>query len=185
MTVKKYFPYLVISCLFLSCENNLKEVQELNTKSTGVEVARHIETYYYGGNGKLKAKLTAPLLYRYMKSAPYMEINDGLRVDFYNDSLQLESVLTARKGYYNEGENDMWVKDSVVVINREGNRLDCEDLHWDPKNQEFFTKHFAKMTSATGITIGKDGLKANQDFSRIGFFNSHANFEIDSTLGAP
>ncbi|GAA4301179.1 LPS export ABC transporter periplasmic protein LptC [Compostibacter hankyongensis] len=180
--MKKILSCLVLFCICCGgCENDLQQVQQLNTRDIGVEVAKNIETYYYSANGQIKAKMTAPQLHRYMKNPPYMEINNGLRVDFYNDSLQVESILTAKKGYFNEGNNEMWVKDSVVVINREGRRLDCQDLYWDAKKQQFYTHNPATITSPTEVLYGRNGLTANQDFSSYQILHTSGLFQ-DSTM---
>lgn len=184
--VKKSFPYLfLMGMLAVSCVNDLKTVEELNATETGVEVAKDVETFYYGPGGRLKGRLTAPLLHRYMLDTPVVELNHGLRVDFYNDSLQLQSILTAKKGRYWENSNDIIVSDSVVVRNREGKRLDCEELHWDPKKQQFFTDKPALVTTADRTFYGANGLVANQDFTWYELRNLKGTMIMDSTFLAP
>ncbi len=44
-------------------------------------------------NAKVKAKLTAPYMRRSEMDSPYVEFPNTLHVDFYNDSLKIESVM--------------------------------------------------------------------------------------------
>src|SRR5688500_980875 len=57
---------LILGCFFFTgCENDLKKVDSLLEKKTGVEEAKDIEAYLSEG-GKTKAKLLAPLMLRVM-----------------------------------------------------------------------------------------------------------------------
>jgi LPS export ABC transporter protein LptC len=146
-----------------SCVNDVHEVENLNRQSVQVEVAHNIISYY-SRSGKVNARLTAPLLYRYLDQQPYVLLNHGLRVEFYNDSLQVSSVLTAKKGEYFSNSSKILVSDSVVVVNRKGERLECRELQWDAGKQQFFTNKPVKITTASETIYG-DGLLANEDFT--------------------
>lgn len=174
---------LLIGLLLLSsCVNDLKQIKALSEKGSGVEVARGVKTYYYGPNGNVKGILSAPVLYRYLSDTPYMLMDSGLRVNFYNDSLQLQTVLTAKKGRYFEKTNDIVVQDSVVVVTVDGNKLLTDELHWDPRKQVFYTHKPARLLTETRDVVGKDGLTAPGDLSTYTFFNPSGEMEMDSTF---
>ena len=143
--------------------NDVHEVERLNRQSIEVEVAHNIMSYY-SRDGKVNARLTAPLLYRYLNRQPYVVLNKGLRVEFFNDSLKVTSVLTAKKGAYFSTTSKMEVSDSVVVVNNKGERLECQELEWDAGKQQFTTDRPVKIITATETIFG-DGLRANQDFT--------------------
>lgn len=182
--MKRIFSYLVLLIVCSSCVNKLEDVEALNQKDVGVEVARHIHTYYYGANGNLKGILTAPVLYRYMLDTPYIELNEGLKVVFYNDSLQEQSVLTAKKGRYFENSDIIVVSDSVVVTTKDGKRLETDELHWDPEKQHFYTKKPVKLTTASQVIYGKHGLIAPPDISWYQFNSASGDIKVDSTFQA-
>lgn len=179
--MKRLFPYLALIIL-CSCVNKLKDVEALSQKSTSVEIAQHIHTYYYGPNGNLKGILTAPVLYRYMLDTPYMELNQGLKVQFYNDSLQQQSVLTAKNGRYFENSNNIVVSDSVVVTTRDGKILETDELFWDPQKQQFYTQKPVKLTTPSQVIFGKHGLVAPPDISWYQFNSASGNIKVDSTF---
>lgn len=163
------------------CVNDLKQVEALHERSVGVEVAKNIKTYYYGQTGQLKGLLTAPLLYRYMKDTPYMVMDHGLRVDFYNDSMQVQSVLTAKKGEYFENSANIVVRDSVVVTTiQSGKKLETSELHWDPDKQQFYTNKPATLTLPTRTVFAQNGLVAPPDISWYRLFQVSGNLKMDS-----
>lgn len=184
--MKRLIPYLAFIFFLSGCVNDLKKIESLGKKNVGVEVAQDIKTYYYGANGHLKGILTSPVMYRYVRDTPYMVMDEGLKVDFYNDSLQIQSVLTAKKGEYWENTNNILVKDSVVVTSMGGKRiLKTNELFWDPKNQQFYTHSLATLTTPEQTIIGKNGLVAPADLSWYKFFNTSGEMKVDSGYFSP
>ncbi|MBY0535856.1 MAG: LPS export ABC transporter periplasmic protein LptC [Chitinophagaceae bacterium] len=157
---------LLVSCFFMfSCENDQKQVDEMFSKKTAVEEAAGVESYLSQG-GKVKAKLTAPYMLRYLIDSPYLEFNRTLHVDFYNDSNQVESILDAHYAKHKEFQRTVLLRDSVVIINKvNGDTLKTDELWWDQNKQEFYTDKVVHIYQRTGYTIGKFGLRAKQDFS--------------------
>lgn len=159
--------FLAIFFLLSACENSEQELRERVKRKTGVDEARNIETYFSQG-GKVKAKLTSVLMLRYQDSLPRVEFPNKLHVDFYNDSLQMESVLDALYGRYIEGQNKMFLRDSVVVIQKfNQDTLRCEELWWDQNKQKFYTDKPIKVTKKDGTVLPGKGLEASQDFRNI------------------
>lgn len=154
------------SCFFvIACENDPKAVDNLFSKKTAIEEAFTIESYLSQG-AKVKAKLTAPYMKRYMADSPYVEFPKSLHVDFYNDSTQVESTLDAHYARHFEFERKVLLKDSVVVINiKNGDTLRTSELWWDQNAQKFYTSKLVRIYQRTGYQIGKDGMTARQDFS--------------------
>jgi hypothetical protein len=68
--------FLAAGCLF-SCENDDSVIADLTKKKVMVEEARHIESYL-SQDGKIKAKLTAPLMLRVLTDTVYLEFPNTL-----------------------------------------------------------------------------------------------------------
>lgn len=132
---------LIAGCFFVpACENDVNEVKELGKRKAGVDEGRNIESYL-SLDGHMRAKLTAPLLLSYQgDSARKAEFPQSLHVDFYNDSLIVESQLSAKYGRYLEGESKVFLRDSVVVFNIKGDTLFCKELWWDQNSGKFHTE---------------------------------------------
>lgn len=153
---------LVLVTLFTSCENSVEELKALSDKRIAVEEAFNIESYLSQG-GKMRARLTAPVMNRYQTDSPYIEFPKKLHVDFYNDSLVIESQLDALYGRFREKEQKVFLRDSVVVFNLRRDTLRCKELWWDRNTQMFFTEKEVEIHQPDKIIYGT-GLEADQSF---------------------
>ena len=164
---------LLSGCLFLSaCENDIAVIQGLSKKTEGVETGKQIESYMSQA-GKMKAKLTAPIMKHYQTDTPYVEFPNTLHVDFYNDSLKIESRLDARYGRYKESENKVFLKDSVRIYNISGDTLWCRELWWDQQKEQFYTDKPIRIHKKDGTIInGANGLEAAQNFTWYVIYNN-------------
>lgn len=169
---------LIISCFFLvACENDPQVVKEWTERKVLFEEGKNIESYLSQG-GKMKAKLVSPLMYRYQSDTVYAEFPKTLHVDFYDDSVRVESWLTAMYGKYFENLNKVYLRDSVTVINLDGDTLRCPDLWWDQNLQKFFTDKPARLDGKDKHIVGTQGLEATQDLKVIQFKYPTGPFQI-------
>lgn len=167
---KRFFrniPVLIITCcclLIIACENDVSKIPNYRKKQIGVEEGKNIESYY-SENSKVKAKLTAPVMNRYQTDSPYYEFPKTLHVDFFNDSMKVESKLDALYGKYRQNESKVFLRDSVVVKNiLKGDTLHCDELWWDQNTQKFYTDKPVRINTKDKILFGK-GLEAAQNFT--------------------
>lgn len=171
--MKIHFSYtaavLCFIAFFLSaCENDKKKIEEWTKDVEMREEAFGVEGFL-SQEGKARARLTAPIMYRLSKDTIMTEFPKTLHVDFYNDSIQKESWLDCLYGKYYESMNKVYLRDSVVVINTKGDTLKCQDLWWDQATKLFYSDNYAEYrTKDKKIYPGK-GLEATQDFSRVTF----------------
>ena len=124
---------------------------------------------YISQKGKMKAKLTAPLMLRVMADTQYVEFPRSLHVDFYDDSTKIETWLDSKYGKYFENYNKVYLKDSVVVITLKGDTLRCHDLWWDQNKGIFFTDSVATYRSPGNDITGGKGMEATQDLKTVKF----------------
>lgn len=157
----------LIVCVAVSlngCENNMSKIPQYRKKQNGVSEGRDIESYYSQG-GKVKAKLTAPIMLRYEMDSSYTEFPKSLHVDFYNDTLKIESKVDALYGKYYSSLNKVFLRDSVVVKNiLKGDTLHCDELWWDQNTKKFYTDKPVRINTKDKILFGK-GLEAAENFS--------------------
>ena len=132
------------------------------------EEARNIESYL-SQEGKMKAKLKAPLMIRVEADTVYVEFPKTLHVDFYNDSTKIETRLDSKYGKYFETLNKVYLRDSVVVINIKGDTLKSPDLWWDQNTKLFYTDKYAIYHGIGKNIYGGKGLVATQDLTSITF----------------
>lgn len=175
------FAFVFSLLAMISCENDMNAIMNLDKKTAAVEEGKDIESMY-SQTGRVKAKLTALLMLRHLQPPIYVEFSKGLKVLFFNDTLGLESTLTARYGKYFENDANIFLRDHVVVINKKGERLDCEELNWDSKKQKFLSNKAVRISTPTDTLYGT-GLESNQDFSDYTILHPSGPFTIqDSTM---
>ncbi|HQW85521.1 MAG TPA: LPS export ABC transporter periplasmic protein LptC [Ferruginibacter sp.] len=159
-----YTTFFVLALFTSSCGNSDAEIDQYNQKSLGIEEIKNADINYTIA-GKPKAKLTSPLMLRVQQSNPYVEFPKTLHVDFFNENGEIDSRLDAHYGKYFEQESKVFLKDSVRVINTQGDTLYCNELWWDRNRigREFYTDKPVRIRKKMEVTDGT-GMEAAQNF---------------------
>lgn len=164
-----YAAALITGCCFVSaCENDEKKI-EAYTKNVVMKEEATTVVSYLSQSGKMKAKLTAPLMFRVTTDTVYVEFPNALHVDFYDDSTKVESWLDSKYGKYYENIGKVYLKDSVVVITMKGDTLRSPDLWWDQNSKLFYTDKYAIYHGIGKNIYGGKGLVATQDLRSLTF----------------
>ncbi len=157
---------LLLFSTAVSCENDLVEVHAL-VPDEAVRRER-IENFHiiYSDSARVLIQAMGPLMYRYLEPEdPREEFPGGLTVMFFDpDFGQLTSRLSANYGVRREQAGQFVVRDSVVWISEDGNRLETEELIWDDKKEKVYTNKFVVIRSPERIIYGH-GFEANRDFT--------------------
>lgn len=176
--MKQYFSKIPIqfttgficSVLLLSaCENDINTVRNLGKKVIGVDEAKNVESYL-SQDGKTKAKLVAPTMILSQEDyGKRIEYPHTLRVDFFDDSLKIQSKLFARIGTYSERDSKVLLKDSVIVFNVKGDTLISKELIWDQNTQRFTTEKevYISNTKPVRQTLIGVGFSSDQNLTDV------------------
>jgi LPS export ABC transporter protein LptC len=159
--------FICLSCIvFLSaCVNDIDEVNKTTKLAEpGIERGKDIELYY-SENGDVKVKVTAPTVIRFLTPPPYTEFDNGLRVDFYNDSMRVTSWLTANYGIRYESEAKTILRNDVQVVNENNEHLSTEELIWDEKRHIIYSEKFVKITTPDQVIYG-EGMEADEQLTK-------------------
>lgn len=165
---------LFLGCFFItSCENDVKKIDALLQNRAAVEEAFTIQSFL-SQNGEVKAKLTAPYMMLVHGDSPYVEFTRTMHVDFFTDSTVIESTLDSRYAKYFQNSGLVFLKDSVVVINKNNrDTLRTNELWWDRDKREFRTDKPVQIYQQDKTIYGR-GLWGLQDFSK---------YKIDTITG--
>ena len=155
-------------CFVCSCENDENVIKTMTEKVVMREEAVNIESLL-SQEGKLRAKLKAPLMLRVFADTLYAEFPKSLHCDFYNADTQIESWLDSKYGKYYENLGKVYLRDSVVVITIKGDTLKSPDLWWDQNTKMFYTDKYATYHAPGKQVSGTIGLEATQDLTSIIF----------------
>lgn len=165
--------------LLCGCENDPKEIQQISAAAAPTEDKATDVTLLYSRGDHLEARLFIDEFIRAGNARPpYTEAQKGLRIEFFNPNLQVESVLTAKYARWYEQQNNVLIRNNVVIVNKKGERMQTEELVWNQKAGKFFTEKFVRISTATQMLYG-DGMEANQDFSTYQIKNLKGSVAVD------
>jgi len=155
---------LLTAVLLWSCENDMATINQLNSRAEQVEEARDVRTLFSQG-GTLKAILTSPLMLRRLGDSVVIEFPKTMHVDFYDSLGKVESWLDARYARYIENGSRVLLRDSVRVINRQGDTLRTQELWWDQTARLFYTDSVVRIIQRDKRIKGGRGMEASQDLT--------------------
>ena len=182
--IKIFSAAFITGCFFvLGCKNNYQEVQNMGKKNAvAVDEAITVESYM-SQNGKVKAKLTAPIMRTTESDTPQTEFPKTLHVEFYNDSTKWESRLFAKYGLYYRSTRLVKLRDSVIVFNNKGDTVRTEEMWWDQNKETIYSNVPVHIRKPKGEYIDGSGMVADQNFSKWTITNAKGPLNVpDSTL---
>jgi LPS export ABC transporter protein LptC len=134
-------------------------------------------TVVFSDSARVKAVLWAGYIASYQHQR-YTLLNDSIHVDFYSETGEHSSLLTARRGRVNDATQDFEAYDNVVVVSDSGTTLKTERLFWTNAERTIHTDAFVDITSPTERIMGQgmvsdQGLKNYRIFKVTGSAVSH------------
>jgi LPS export ABC transporter protein LptC len=158
---------LFFVCLFLmSCEKKTGYIPKSDLLNLPSLTAKDFITVA-NDSGMLQLKMYARIIEQYdNKPIPYSEFKSGIRVVFYEGKKDSVASVTAKYARFTKKENLWELRDSVVVINEKGDKLETELLFWNQADDRIYTDRFVKITNVDQITMGT-GLESNSKMTVV------------------
>ena len=177
---RNILPGILLCTIFIfSCKNDPKEINALVTKGTAQEDKAYDVTILQSENGSVKVRLFAKEFIRNdVAKPPYIDMKKGLKAEVFNDSMVVESTLTAKYARFYEKQGNILIRDNIVVINKKGEKLETEELVWNQGAKKVFTEKFVKITTPSQVMYG-DGLEANEDFTWYRILNPKGIVQVN------
>ncbi len=163
-----------------SCSNDLETIKEISIQNQSVFPVETINDceIIYSDSSKVRVLLSAAIMNRFNHEKKYVEIEDGLKVHFFDESGKKESELLSDYAIIDEENDVMQAQKNVVVRNVNGDVLESETLNWSQEKQEIFTDDFIKITTANEVIYGQ-GLVSNQNFTKYTIKKIKGTISID------
>ncbi len=164
----------------ISCENDIKEVQELTAKQdSAIMSAKEIEMKYTI-NGELQVFVKAPLLNKYVEQdgKSYIDFPKGMDLTFYDEFGNISSTLKSNYSIYWESDGIWEAKYDVEAVNEKGEKLNTEYLIWHQETEKISSDKFVTMTTNDGVIYG-DGFVSNQNFTSWELINGRGVINVD------
>jgi len=133
----------------LSCKkgNKIPEFDISNLPSLTVKY----DTTVYFDSGKVVLRMISPIMEQYDNSEdPYYEFKMGLHVDVFQPS----GTISSKYAIYTKNANLWELRDSVVVINENQDKLETESLFWNQTKDLIYTDRFVKFTNEDQVIMG-------------------------------
>lgn len=149
-------PVILLIMILVSCENKIPVIPKSDLLTLPSNSAKNFSSVLTD-SGKTQLIISAPILESYDKaSPPYSEFRSGIKVDVYNGKDTTVATVTSK--YAKCTSNNLWeLRDSVIVINENNEKLETELLFWNQEKDKIYTDRFVKITSE------------NEDIQGIGF----------------
>jgi len=120
-------------------------------------------TILYSDSAVVRVKIEAPRQLEFENGDK--EFPNTIFIEFYEPTGELSSTLAANKAYYTKQTDVYKANGDVEVIGYlEPQKLNTEELFWNPGDEEIYTETFVRIETDDQISTG-NGLKAKQDFS--------------------
>jgi LPS export ABC transporter protein LptC len=163
-----------------ACETNKVSQSEAVVTEEALKIDRADSvTLLISKDGNTKARLrTKEFLQNDGAKPPYLDMNKGLQVEFYNMEMQVESILSAKTARFYPSNNNFLVRDSVVVVNTAGDTLKTQELVWNNQLQKFFSDVPVEIIRSGSSSFGS-GMEANQDLTWIRIFNQRGTVPVE------
>ena len=163
--LKKGFSILVVS-LFFSCDDGssiLKQINQFNENPVGIAYDIRMT---YTDSAKVKAILTAPINLDYTHlSFMYSEFPEGLKIIFYNDDNEENTVVADYGILYNQ-TRIVDLQGNVVLLSNDGSRLETSQMYWDSEKEWLFTEQPFTFKSENE-DMAATRLDTNKEFSKF------------------
>ena len=178
--MKKALIILASPILLLSCVNDLDDIQKVTFDPKAPdEVTKNLHVFYTD-SGYARVEIFATLAETFSRPEALTKLSDGIKVNFFSEDGEIVSTLTALYGEVNFDKGELFVQDSVQLINHaKEQRLETERLNCNKRDSSIYTKNNVVVKSPKGIVYG-DGIRTKQDFSYYEFLKPRGRIDLSN-----
>ena len=152
--------------LFFSCDDGsstLRQINQFNENPVGIAYDIHMT---YTDSAEVKAFLTAPLNLDYTHlSFKYSEFPEGLKIIFYNNNNEENTVVADYGILYNQTKI-VDLQGNVVLLSDDGSRLETSQMYWDSEKEWLFTEQPFTFKNIN-YDMAAIRLDTNKEFSKF------------------
>jgi len=179
-----YLFIFLFSILFVSCENDMSEIQRVTySDKSPVQILKNAEIEY-SDSGYVKSVLKAPIIEKYAEAGERTVFPKGVEVLFYNKDRKPESKITADFGELSNNNKELELKNNIVIISFSKNdTMYTEYLKKTPKihKDSLYTIRTNRQVIVRGNSgiFEYKGMKANDNFSIYEFGKSKGKYNYN------
>lgn len=157
--------FCIISLSFSCAENNLSDIERMKEKEKLPLLVGKQVIIEYSDSAILQAKVYTNTLKEFTSPDNYTELPDGVYIEFFNSRGDITTRMRSKYARLDKATDIMTAKDSVIVINENGEKLNTDKLHWNNTTKMLTTDAFVQISKKEEILFG-EGLEANESFTK-------------------
>jgi LPS export ABC transporter protein LptC len=180
------FPKLVVLgsllSLLFACVNDLDSIRKITYRATDPDERTTNLQVFYTDSGYARVQVFADVAETYSKPENVIKLKGGVKINFFSESGEITSVLTALYGEMKQDQGTMFVRDSVQLLNvQKKQRLETEELHWNQQDSSIYSDKPVIVRTPEAILFG-DGIRTKQDFSAFEFLRPRGKMNVKNKL---
>jgi LPS export ABC transporter protein LptC len=144
----RIFLTIIIPLIFFGCQQ--ERVQPSVLSNIQVEKLPSQESWHskvtFTDSGKTKAILFAGHI-RVFYDTQETLLDSSLKIDFYDEYQHKTSTLTSKRGRVDDATENLFAKDSVMVVNDSGVTITTSELMWRNKDRKIVSDKFVTILS--------------------------------------
>lgn len=145
---------ILIAGAMISCDKSIDFVPKTDLTKIPSGTAKDFETVF-SDSGKIQLIMTAPILEQYDNvEVPFTEFNAGIKILFYDGNKESIGSVTSKYARFTESKNLWELRDSVIVVNENDEKLETELLFWNQQKDLIYTDRFVKISTKDQISRG-------------------------------
>ncbi len=157
---------LLLMVSLASCTTDMQEVKRFSEEHNGPDLYATNFRTDYSTNAKLSARLSAPVVQKFMGATPYYEFPNGIELLFFDDNKKVKTSLTAEYAIFFETNELGKATGNVIITNADSTILRTEEIYIDQKNDSIYNNVPVKINEVNGYEInGRKGFVSNLDFT--------------------
>ena len=158
-------PVMGIAMLFYSCSNDIETIKAFSSDEERPALTAENFEMIFSDSTIIRYKMQTPELIRFdEENDPFMEFPQGVYIEQFDNKMQVISSLSANYARYYEKEERWEVKNNVVAVNAQNDKLKTEELIQDQKNGRVYSEQFVKIIRKDQIITGI-GFESDQEMS--------------------
>lgn len=169
LNIKLYIVTAIAVTMFFSCQNNLKEVQNIGVlQNQPIGEAKNINLKYTEAEdsiGRVIANLESPKMLDYSnRDFSFSEFPDGVRLTLYDENGQKNVVLADYAIVYNATDL-IDLQGNVILVTPQRDSLFAAQMYYDQKREWLFSNNPVQLKSLSSRNAYGDIFDADTKFN--------------------
>ncbi|MBS1571213.1 MAG: LPS export ABC transporter periplasmic protein LptC [Bacteroidetes bacterium] len=178
LNIATTFVGAIFFLMLVSCEEDMAKADANKNKNFPSQIIYNAHIVQRD-SGFIKLKATAPIIEKFeLIDTPFVVARKGVKIEFFDPKKpKVPGRISAKYAKFTEMKKFYEAKGNVRIITNEGQIFAMQSIYWDQANRLVYTKDTVYVTDKDGSTlVGKNGMKAKDDFSSYTFFNNSGDF---------